>query len=126
MKVLIVEDNPARHDYFSKVYAGHDIVHAVNYSQAAQALSENAFDIIQLDHDLGDFQIPEYSTYQMYGQRELTGYDVALYLVYNVPQNMWPKKVIIHSVNPNGANFIALLLEKNGIGYVKQPFIIQE
>lgn len=50
---------------------------------------------VSLDHDLGD------------GQSD--GYDFAKWLVQ---ENIWPKAIFIHSMNPVGANNILQLLNR--------------
>lgn len=125
MRVLIVEDNPHRHEVFNSVYSGDEIVHAYSYSEAVAALAGNKFDLISLDHDLAEFQPGEFVP-GMYGKgRELTGYDVALFIT-QMPEDKWPDKVVIHSVNPSGSQMILSLMERNGIPSIRQPFIIQD
>lgn len=74
MRVLILDDDDERHQYFAEIYGGQEVVHVRKYSEALSALdSQRPFDVIQLDHDLGDFGPAEYGD----GLREYTGLDVA-------------------------------------------------
>jgi len=127
MRVLIVDDNPDRHRVFAQVYRAEDVDHAFKFSQAVKFLNSKRYNIVQLDHDLGDFQEPEIESVGMYGGAfELTGYHVALHVVLDLPKEQWPDRVVIHSVNPTGAKSIANLLEKHGVPFIIQPFVLQE
>lgn len=125
MRVLIVDDNPDRHKVFDEVYAGDEVVHTYGYYDTTDALNNGPkFDIIQLDHDLGDFRVPDHMV-EMYGKYELNGYHIAVYFAMDLPYDKRPDRVIIHSVNPDGAQSIYLWLERHGFDVVKRPFIIQ-
>jgi DNA-binding response OmpR family regulator len=88
MRVLILEDDDMRIEHFKKRFpdAALDIVkHA---EEAIYCLKENQYDIICLDHDLGD--------QQMEWDEEDCGMLVAEYLAENPQEHA---KVIIHSFN---------------------------
>lgn len=125
MRVLIVDDEQIRHDFFSQAYAGDEVVHAYGYYEATDALNRGPkFDIVQLDHDLGDHRVPD-KMVEMYGTYELTGWHVAHHIATEMPHHMRPDKVIVHSVNPDGAHSIEMFLERHGFDVVRQPFIYQ-
>lgn len=73
---------------------------ARNYADGIAALQERQWDVLYLDHDLGDFSGPN--------GRERTGYDVVCWLEQN-PEFM-PKKVVVVSSNPVGRSNIAAVL----------------
>jgi CheY-like chemotaxis protein len=114
MKVLIVEDNMFRHNFFDVMYDGEEIHHAYTYKEACKFLDNNLYEIVQLDHDLGDFTKPDTE-----GGREMTGYDVARHLC---EKNLVPDVVIVHSINPCGADSIVKLLNRNGVNVVRRPY----
>ena len=69
-----------------------------------------------LDHDLGfhDVEIPEdpdelLEVITLKGQSEETGYDLVCWMLEN---NLVPKKVTIHSWNPDGARNMAARLSR--------------
>jgi CheY-like chemotaxis protein len=126
MRVLVVDDDKVRHDFFDKAYAECEVVHAYGYYEATDALDRGAkFDIIQLDHDLGDHRKPDTLT-EMYGTYELNGYHIAVYLVMDLPFDKRPGKVIVHSINPGGAHGIEMFLERHGFDVIRRPFVYQD
>ena len=125
MRILVVDDEQARHNYFIQAYAGHQVAHAYGYYEAVDALDKGPkFDIVQLDHDLGDHRTPDHMV-EMYGRYELTGWHVAHHMATEMSCDMRPDKVIVHSVNPDGARSIHMFLERQGFDVVRQPFIYQ-
>jgi len=119
MNILIVDDQQLRHDKFIKEYPDDNLFHVYNFDSAAQALDTQKFDMIMLDHDLGD-----YSGTFADGTpgKELTGYDVALYLVRVVAESNWPEYVMIHTLNNVAAWSIKNLLNTVGIKSAVRPF----
>lgn len=75
---------------------------ARNYADGIKALQEEHWDVLYLDHDLGDFSGP--------GGRELDGNSVMCWLEQN-PQHL-PGEVIIVSRNPVGRQRIASMIWK--------------
>ena len=69
-----------------------DWVIARSYNEAIDLINNNSINQLSLDHDLGE---------------ERSGYDIAMYLVEN---NIYPKKIHIHSANPVGVKNISMLL----------------
>jgi hypothetical protein len=61
---------------------------AINYAEAIQYLMENSYDLITLDHDLGEIK---------------TGYDVANWLENSIVNgNIIHSEIRCHSANPVG------------------------
>jgi len=75
---------------------------ARTYQEGIAALAERHWEILYLDHDLGDFS--------GVAGRELTGYDVACWLEQN-PQHL-PDRIEIATSNPAGRRNIELALQK--------------
>ena len=77
-------------------------VTARNFADGIAALKDRQWDLLELDHDLGDFSGPN--------GRELTGYDVACWLEAN-PEHL-PKDIRIVSDNSVGRKKIIAALSK--------------
>ena len=73
---------------------------ARNYHQGIVALKQEKWDLLLLDHDLGDFN---------HGV-EKTGYDIMLFLEEN-PQHL-PGKIEIVSSNPIGRQRMQVVIDK--------------
>jgi DNA-binding LytR/AlgR family response regulator len=54
MRIFVLEDSSERVRYFIERYAEHEITITENANDAISYLSENVYDCIFLDHDLGD------------------------------------------------------------------------
>jgi len=119
MHILIVDDNQFRHNKIRKDYPEDTFSHAYNYNDAKYLMDHHKFDIIFMDHDLGD-----YSGTFLDGKpgKELTGYDVVLYLTNFVDSSKWPKFLYSHSQNPVGAWDIKKLCNSVGIKCAVRPF----
>ncbi len=125
MRVLIVDDDSAKHAFYAKAYREHEVTHTYSYYQACDALDQQErFDIVQLDHDLGDFREPD-RLVEAYGSIELTGYHVAHHIALEIPFGKRPDRIIVHSVNPSGASSIVAILERYGIHPDVEPFILR-
>ena len=57
MKIFILEDNEDRIDYFRKLFCLHDLAVSKTARSAIIRLGATDFDMIFLDHDLGDEQM---------------------------------------------------------------------
>lgn len=105
MKIFILEDAPARIDYFfyyfKRIFPGYKIYLATDVDQAEDILTKNKeWDKIFLDHDLeGNVYVPS--------SHRQTGYTVAKYIKEN---NIEYDELIIHTQNPVGAKNIKDIL----------------
>lgn len=75
---------------------------ARSYQEGIAALAEQHWDVLYLDHDLGDFSDPD--------GRELTGYHVACWLEQH-PQHL-PDRIEIVTSNPTGRSNIEFVLRR--------------
>jgi hypothetical protein len=108
MRILILDDNLDRHNGFRKALSDHVLTHVYTHNQAVKALEDNpAFDLVYLDHDIGDLQDGDKDDYG----RDLTGHDVALFMVRVLDATKLPEEVIIHSWNPVGARSMLQVLQ---------------
>ena len=125
MKVLVLDDDMARHQAFANNLARNDVTHADSYDRAVKALQDqDRFDVVFLDHDLNDFGLksigPSDSMYG--GARELTGNDVARFIAKALPKKKRPKMVVVHSINYDGSMNIVSTLKAAGIPVRREPF----
>lgn len=75
---------------------------ARNYREGIECLRKDSWDVLYIDHDLGDFQ----------NGREYTGYDILCWLEEH-PKYV-PKKIIVITANPSARVKMDLVLEKLG------------
>lgn len=120
MRILIVDDEPQRHDLFMKrLGTVHDLVIVNNYASAVHQLEGAPFDLVHLDYDLDEF-VQNPVDAGPYG-KEKTGFDVARYMAGMV-KSKWPKKVVVHSLNPAKAPLMLETLRGIGIPVEYKPF----
>ena len=123
--VLVLDDDPVRHDAWTRTWINVHYTRANTLDQFSEALWRQKYDTICLDHDLNDHpnlyksckDINNYTTY-------LTGMDAAKEMVL-LPPKMFPQNVLIHSWNPGGAGrMIAALdpLRSKGVKIIRKPF----
>lgn len=106
-QILIVDDMQGRHQWFERTFSKFDRTHVFTFYNALDAMNANDFDVVFLDHDLNDNGEGDVEV-DMYGSRELTGADIALWMV---EQSRIPKQVIVHSMNTIGASNIVNIIE---------------
>ena len=103
MRILILDDDLCRHKAFNKKFIGHDVKNVETSQETIDALQNENWDCVFLDHDLGG------RVYVQSGKN--TGYEVAQWLS-NHPEKQ-PERIIIHSFNPVGAKNMQSLLPKS-------------
>jgi len=79
-----------------------EITSCLRFSEAVEAVQANQFDVIFLDHDLGDLVSDPDMEYGMYSSRALNGADFADWLARHFSDIEDKPDVIIISVNPAG------------------------
>jgi len=100
MRILILDDELARHYEFKKRLIGHLLTHVSTAAEAITALKEIDFEWAFLDHDLGGRT--------MVASGAGTGWEVAKWIADNPDRK--PKNVVIHSFNgPGRKNMMAAL-----------------
>lgn len=123
LKILVLDDDAGRHRAFAQRYEGHSVYHAWTYSEFATTfVSGCPWDIVHLDHDLGDM-VPRPDTWvDGWGNQRLrTGRDAAA-VITAVSDDRLPRQVIVHSVNPVGARGIVDDLRRRGVPTTWEPF----
>jgi len=121
--VLILDDSSTRHDVYDKIYEGCDVRHAYDYFDFLSALDRGSpWDLVHLDHDLGDL-VAHASTYvDGWGStREYNGQHASL-RICELSDERLPKRVIVQSVNPEGARAMKMNLVGRGVDVSWQPF----
>ena len=111
MKVFILEDDATRIALFQEYGTGKDLTIAKDFGSAKE-LYQPPYDLMFLDHDLGDMTYVD-------SEDENTGYQFAKWLG-KAPED--PPHVIIHSFNYYGAKAMCDLLADNGWDPVRYPF----
>jgi len=105
LKIMVLEDMSSRIQFFKNKLHKHDVYYFDNADDAINALrflSDKSWDIIFLDHDLeGRIFVP--SSYHN------TGYTVAKFISEN---DVKIDQIITHSMNPQGAKNIKMILPK--------------
>lgn len=110
MRVLIVDDTQARHDWFMRRYQSDDVEHAYDAPQAIEMLKRRRYDLVCLDHDLG-------------GPPHGDGMDVVRALKA-LPECARPDHVTVHTANPVARRFMVSSLADVGIvADVLVPFV---
>lgn len=110
--ILIVDDEQDRHSLLERKLRDCDMQHAYSYEDAVHRIKAFAgwrkrFDVIYLDHDLGPGK---------------TGLDVVDYLTHNLSEELRPERVVVHSLNPVGADNMMRALQRAGIQASREPF----
>lgn len=76
---------------------------ARSFHQAIVMLEQYPYQVVSLDHDLASF----------YGQKEMTGYDIAMWMVYKKNEGVYvPRQVFVHSANPIGSQNIQAVIDR--------------
>lgn len=106
--VLILDDEQGRHDVFDVWLEEHAVKHAYSVQSAVAFMFNTKFDVVFLDHDLGEGRP--------------TGYEIAKWMATEMSKTKWPGLVVIHSLNPFGAERMHSTLREAGFNVQKVPF----
>lgn len=123
MKILILDDDEYRHEAYDLVYGNHEVVHTYTYTSFVDQLMRGSpFDLIHLDHDLGEL-IAGCDTYEDdYGRILQYNGQHAAWKICALDTDKLPKQVIIQSVNPPGAAAMKSIVLQRGIPVTWEPF----
>jgi hypothetical protein len=99
MKILFLDDDQTRHNFFRDwcQEKGHmDVTHVFTADGAAEALAADTFDLIFLDHDLGE------EHYGAVGEKPGDGTGLARWMSkeWDYPEGT---RIVVHSWNHSGA-----------------------
>ncbi len=115
-RVLIVEDDETRCDWFRSRLAACDLEVTCDAGKACELLARNEYDLILLDHDL-----LEDHYWSDEPDDERTGYAVARWLADN-PTRQRDALIVVHSLNYAGARRMVDLLRDSGRDAEHVPF----
>lgn len=99
-RILLVEDEGYRIDFFRQTNIGREIDVTKDPNEAIRWLNERTYDEINLDHDLSEHHYAVWREARTDHDAE-TGYAVAKYLAEN-PHLSPNAKINVHSLNPHG------------------------
>lgn len=112
MKIFILEDSQNRIAAFRRKLGMHELTIAETATDAIKILGEQHFDVIFLDHDLGGGEM-------MSCEDKNTGSEVARWMQGHFE---YICHIVIHSLNPDGANNMYNMLTGIGLPCQKIPF----
>lgn len=116
-KWLFLDDTEARHVEFARItYAMPHVkvAHVRTISDALSQLRNNKFDVVWLDHDLDETE----------ADPDENGQVVARYIAWHQEEDLRPRCVVVHSINPEGAKAMAhILRDSGGMDVVLKPFL---
>lgn len=114
MKIIFLDDNPARHALMDKRHPDDDIIHCYTIWDFVDNLkSLSGVDCISLDYDLNNFT--NLGIASLLGYTQMTGLDACGYMVKYRYQ--LPKDILIHSSNGTGAKLMGDFLISKDIAY---------
>jgi hypothetical protein len=109
ISVFLLDDDPRRHRWFEKRFAGDDLRIAENVEQAKILLEEMTYDAIFLDHDL----LPHHYVSNDHDDFASTGYAVAEWL-NNRRDLQRASTIIVHTRNADAAIRMVETLRQSG------------
>jgi len=114
MKILVLDDDAYRHEAFKVNNASHTIDSVYTWQDAVEMASNNTYDFICIDHDLG--------------WDRATGSLTSIPFVRVLRQMIedgkigWDTKMVVHSSNPVGAQDILSYFARAEVHAYKVPF----
>jgi CheY-like chemotaxis protein len=128
-KVLVLEDEAERITAFQRHFEmvhkhRHDVdLHiAKNYREFVEKMQKHSpFDLVMLDHDLGDYNAMCKHDGDPLNPPEFTGVHAARYIT-EMPLHLRPKATRIHSWNVHGALTMQTILQQSFISAAVEPF----
>jgi len=102
MRILILDDDLSRHKEFNKRLINHVVKNTSEACETIEALKNELWDYVFLDHDLGEMI--------HVASGDGTGYEVAKWLSEHPDRQ--PENIIIHSFNTSGARNMKSVLPK--------------
>lgn len=121
-KVLFLDDAKERLVRAAKVLAGHDVVYVETAQQAIDAIKEQEFNTLCLDHDLAEEHYAQaFQSEAVQAALPGTGMDVVRFLCS--PDFPGPKPfVIVHSLNVTASHRMLDTLKDGGFSVRLKPF----
>ena len=115
MKIFILEDSNERIKQFKKRFFKEELYIERDVKAAIKLFKGNyPFDVIFLDHDLGGEEMVD-------SNDNNTGYQFVKWMVENYKVD--GTDIIVHSLNPQGADRMIFEMKEHGVRSRKIPFI---
>lgn len=123
MNILILDDNSLRHQAFDNYYRAYaPLTHTYRYSECIDNLKRGGWDIVHLDHDLGEeIDDPDMRVDGWGNAVQYNGLDVVRWLVDHQDYEL-VTKIIVHSMNPVGGQKMYDELSDVGFDVKYVPF----
>ena len=122
MRILILDDEQCRHDAFAGSYIGHDVTHVTTYQSFLHELEMNSpWDLISLDHDLGEGTGGNVYVDGWGVTRFFSGQHASM-RICELSEDFLPLEVIVHSVNPAGARAMVAALTRRNVAVTWRPY----
>lgn len=126
MMILILDDVQRRLDVFRSLYEseGHEVVTVMKYSDCLKQLDTHHWDLVHLDHDLGEF-VDDADCYLDGRNRQqfyTGGHVVQEIIIRKLDGKSVPKRAVIHSINPRGRE-MRDDLNRYGIPTTWEPYV---
>lgn len=116
MRILFLDDNQTRHKTFKSQTIGASVDQAFTAIQAVEFLKNNTYDVVFLDHDLGEEHYKNQNC-----NDDTTGQFVAKYCE-SVKEQFNNTVFVLHTLNPVGRESMKSILENAGFGVRVYPF----
>ena len=118
MIILFIDDEEYRHELATNYLSlAHTLLHAYNYDEAMDIFKNRTdIDLAMFDHDLGDY------VQGNYGMDDRNGSILAGQLLNTLDETHYPKRVIVHSFNPEGAKNIVSKFKSANIPVERMEF----
>ncbi len=120
----MLDDNEHRREVFTAVYGveGHQVSTVSKFGGCVGALEgDGPWDLLHLDYDLGDYDEADSFVDEFGNTVEFNGGHIVTRIA-RMPEVLRPARVIIHSVNEDGAIDMMEALGKLGIPTTWEPF----
>jgi hypothetical protein len=112
---LFLDDNVDRHVAFDMMTIGCNVKHVWTADECILALmSDDPYDCVFLDHDLGGKVFVT--------EEKGSGSEVARFIGRSLQHDHYPRLIIIHSWNPEGALRMENYIRESGIPCRRVPF----
>lgn len=123
MNILILDDDSLRHHAFDNYYKAYTpLTHVYKYRECVENLLNGNWDIVHLDHDLGEeIEDPDMKVDGWGKAVQFTGLDVVRWLVDRKDHDL-VSKIIVHSMNPAGGQKMYDELADAGFSVKYIPF----
>lgn len=122
MKILILDDDAERIQTFQKIYSGDEVTAVMRYNEFVFMLNDSHWDLIHLDHDIGD-KVSNADTYvDGWGIEMPFNGTHATMRICELEDKDKPSEVIVHSINSSGAPVMVDMLTRAGIPAKWEPF----